>query len=73
MRPFHSYLKSAGSMTTDNPELVRIARRTGYSADHLYRVAIGHRPASDRCARAVCRAIGSRDKAVTEESLLWCP
>lgn len=69
MRPFHAYLRSTGSMTTGNPELVRISKRTGYSPDHLYRVALGHRPASSRCAKAVCQAIGRRDPGVTEASL----
>lgn len=66
--PLHQHLADHGSMTRSNREVMRLHKRTGYSADHIFKVATGQR----RCSRpmAVALAAASRNKAVTVESLL---
>jgi hypothetical protein len=66
--PFYQHLKAAGGMTRDNPELRRIVAETGYSAEHLFKVATGRRAASRPLAVAVSRA--ARNKAVQPEAFL---
>jgi len=66
--PFHAYIRAAGAMTRENPELKRLAKLTGYTVEHLFRVCLGDRKPSMPCARAIARAV--KDKAVTETSLL---
>jgi hypothetical protein len=64
--PFYQHLKAAGSMTRTNPELQRLSKETGYSTEHLFKVATGRRGASRPLAVAVSKA--SRNKAVKPES-----
>lgn len=52
----HAHLKARGPITRENPELVRLAEETGYSADHLFKIAIGAREPSGRCRKAIERA-----------------
>ncbi len=53
---FHAHLKARGPITRENAELIRIADETGYSADHLFKIAIGAREPSTRCRKAIERA-----------------
>lgn len=63
---FYEYLYPMAGMTKKHPELVRLAKVTGYSAEHLFKIAIGARPASKPCAIAVSRNI--KDRSVTPAS-----
>ncbi len=74
-RPLHAHLVKHGPMTRQNPELIRIANATGYSADHIYKIAIGSRDAQLRTARAISDACGEAStcpegRPVTAASLM---
>jgi hypothetical protein len=64
--PFYEHLKAAGSMTRTNPELKRLSEETGYSTEHLFKVATGRRGASRPLAVAISKA--TRNKAVRPET-----
>ena len=76
-RPLHAHLVRHGPMTRDNPELIRIAEATDYSADHVYKIAIGQRDAQQRTARAISEAVAASatpaDPPVTPASLMAAP
>ena len=55
--PLYRHLASAGPMSRLNPELLRIHRETGFSVEHLFKVATGRRAASLPLALAVARAV----------------
>jgi len=60
----HQYVGSRGPMTRYNPEILRLAKATGYSADHVYQVTIGRRPPSGKCAIALAGALAKvRDES----------
>lgn len=64
---FHEHLARKGPLTRQNPEVVRLATATGYSADHVYQVAIGQRVPPAKCAIALARALkGKADDAAAE-------
>lgn len=63
---FYRHLAAKGSMTRTNPELVRLHKATGFSIDHLFKVAIGRRRASLPLAKAVAR--NSRNTEVTVDT-----
>jgi hypothetical protein len=65
---FHEHLASAGSISRKNPELLRLHRATGFSVEHLFKVAIGLRPASLACVKSLVKNIGPRNKEITESS-----
>jgi hypothetical protein len=58
-------------MTRTNPELQRLSKETGFSAEHLFKVATGRRAASRPLALAVSKA--TRNKAVKPESFVLVP
>lgn len=64
---FYLHLKAAGAIARKNPELIRIARRTGYSVEHLFMLAIGRRKPSLSGALAIARET-PKNKALTAES-----
>lgn len=60
--PLHGYLSARGPVSRTNPQLRRLQEQTGYSHEHLWKVAIGRRRPSLACAKAIVRAC--RDKSV---------
>lgn len=64
----HEYVAGKGPLTRENPEVLRIAKATGYSADHIYQVVIGSRVPPARCAIAIAGALEGR-LPVTAETL----
>jgi hypothetical protein len=65
--PLHAHLYAKGPMTRKNPELQRLARATGYSAEHLFGVALGRR-ASRACAMAIVKH--TRNPAISVDGLV---
>lgn len=68
----YQHLKAAGSMGRKNPELVRLAKVTGLSVEHLFQLALGRRVPSLLAARAIARAV-PRGSQVTEHSFFVDP
>ena len=64
--PFYEHLRKSGGIHRKNPELVRLAAATGFSVEHLFKVATGQRRCSTPFARAVARE--ARNKTLTVES-----
>lgn len=64
---FYKHLKTKGGMYRGNPELIRLATATGYSVDHVFKVATGRRQCSEPFARAIVRETRG-NKALTLES-----
>lgn len=64
--PFYQHLAAAGPMSRNNPELLRLHKETGFSVEHLFKVATGRRAVSLPLALAVSRA--SNSATVTPDS-----
>jgi hypothetical protein len=56
----HQYVSDKGPLTRNNPEVQRIAKATGFSADHVYQVVIGRRIPAQKCAIAIAAALKGR-------------
>lgn len=63
----YDHLKACGPISRANPELIRLHKESGFGVEHLLKVALGYRPASLACAKALVRA--SKNKAITLDSL----
>lgn len=52
---FYQHLKRHGGMHRQNPELVRLSDATGFTIDHLFKVATRKRAATTKCAKAIAQ------------------
>jgi hypothetical protein len=60
---FYEHLKAKGRMGRKNPELLRLSSATGFSVEHVFKVATGQREGSLPFAKAIIRE--ARNKAIT--------
>jgi len=65
----HAYLHARGPMTRKNPALIQLHERTGFSIEHLYLVATGHRPLSRPCLMALDRELKNKSDTVRRKEL----
>ena len=62
----YTHIKKHGGMHRQNPELVRLADATGYTVDHLFKVATQKREASVKVAKSI--AVHAQSRSVTVAS-----
>lgn len=65
----HQHVSRLGPMTRDNPEIRRLAKETGFSAEQIYRVVVGARTPSRPCATALVAAVAGKVEVTVEEML----
>lgn len=64
--PLYLHLESHGPMSRKNRELIRLAKATGFSVEHVFKVATGQRHGSLPFAKAIVRE--ARSKSITVAS-----